>query len=197
MAFGITNRQKYLFITSATLLILCSIVQGLPQSVTDNINFSWTPIKNLIFAASYSHVLYIFIVYFRFYSLRTLTILITIILITELISTFILILNSLLTRDFDGLRAIVNILTIIVKIIWLLYLFPLKSKDYSAILSLYKYGIAIIVTFFISIVVAFNLVYSENFSAFGIQDIILAIPYIFLIDFGLKLKIDQNTIADT
>ncbi len=197
MDFKITNRQKYLFITSATLLILCSIVQGLPQSVTDNINFNWTPIKNLIFAASYSYVLYIFITYFRHYSLRTLTILTTIILVSELISTIILILNSLLTRDLDGLRTIINILTIIVEIIWLFYLFPLKSKDYSAILSLYKYGIAIIVTFFIALVVTFNLVYSENLSVYGIQDIILAIPYIFLIDFGLKLKIDQDTIADT
>ena len=101
------------------------------------------------------------------------------------------------TFIFDPLRTVINISTIIVEIIWLFFLFPLKSKDYSAILSLYKYGIAIIVTFFLAIVATFNIIYSESFSVYGIQDIILAIPYIFLIDFGLKLKINYDTIADS
>ena len=197
MDFKIKNRQKYLFTTSAVLLILCTIVQGLPQSVKDNINFNWTPLKNLLFAASYSYVLYIFITYFKFYSLRTLSVLTTILLICELISTFILILNSHTTIDLESLRTVINILTIIVEIIWLFYLFPLKTKEYTAILSLYKYGIAIIVTFFFAIVVTFNLVYSEDLTFFGIQDIILAIPYIFLIDFGIKLKHDQDIMEDT
>ncbi len=197
MEFIITNSKKYLFITSAVLLMLCSIFQGLPQAFLDNINFNYAPIKDLIFAISYGYVLYIFITYFNFYSLRTLSILTKIILALELIGACILILKSTSVIDLSDLRSVLNTVVIIIEIIWLCYLLPLKNKDLTAISLLCNYGISIIVTFFLAIVVMFNIVYSQILPTYGISDFILAIPYAFLIYFGINLKSVKDETAST
>jgi len=187
--FRITTRQKYLIIISSLLLILHFFVIGLPKRVTDIINVDLVPFDTVIYALSYGYILYILQRYFDFYSLNTLKIMTRVMLFTELASCIIVILYSLDIIDLMVVKPFLTVSTLIIELLWIISLMQIKNGGYSAVTSLYKYSLAIIVTFFIGLTIALIIAFVlEIISIYNIQYIVLSIPYIFIIDFAVKLN---------
>lgn len=71
--------------------------------------------------------------------------------------------------------------------------------SYKERISLYRYGYSIIITFFLALVIIFNVAYLGILTLANYENLLFAIPYVFIVDFGLKLDLptDNTEIANS
>jgi hypothetical protein len=125
--------------------------------------------------------------YFRHYKLKVLQISILAILIMEVILK-----ANLFTNIFDSTWKLAIFLTtnaiwIIATIILIVFLFQTKMKDYPGILSIRKYAISIILVFVLGTTIPYLVKPVSFFATQQLVELTSAIPYIFTIDFAMKL----------
>lgn len=148
-------------------------------------------IREILYIIPYGYLMLIFIEYFRYYQLKVLQTTTITILIFEIInrgSQFTNLFNYSLPRFL--LPAITAIWTI-AAIIWIIFLFIPKMKDYPAMISIRRYAMGLILIFFIGLSIPFLVKPDNIFAALQLLCIICAIPYIFTIDFALKLQLKE------
>jgi hypothetical protein len=133
----------------------------------------------------------VFFNYFRHYKLKVLQISILTILILEAILR-----ANLFTNIFDSTWTKAVFITasaiwISATIILNIFLFQIKMKDYPGILSIRKYAISIILFFVLVTAFPFIVKPINSFATQQLVELTYAIPYIFTIDFAMKLYLKE------
>jgi hypothetical protein len=145
-------------------------------------------ILNILFIINYSYLLLSFISYFDFYNLKTLRILTLITLIGEVLRQVFYFTNVFIDLIPEILNSAISIIIIAVEILWIFYVIRLPKDKYRGVSSLRKYSIAIIVTFIVSIAFSMIVILLDYASYYKIFYLALSLPFIYTIDFALKLK---------
>ena len=188
----ITKKERQLFIFSACYLFISSIVLSLNNIF--NINFEFNFFTELILSilrVTTLGILYLILFkYFKNYGLRLLRVLIIILLISYIYSQISFILNynrTIIPSLFDFY---LKIFLTIPEIIFVFILLKTHNNNYIGFNSLKKYSVTLIITLLIFFSFSIMEIYSKdlhlNYTYW--KFLVLGIPYIFLIEFGIKLK---------
>lgn len=189
MEYTINRTKRNIIILSSSFLILYVLILRLffffnSSTKIDTIQII---VKNIIFIIPYGYLMLSFNDYFRHYKLKVLQISILAILIMEVILK-----ANLFTNIFDSTWKLAIFLTtnaiwIIATIILIVFLFQTKMKDYPGILSIRKYAISIILVFVLGTTIPYLVKPVSFFATQQLVELTSAIPYIFTIDFAMKL----------
>jgi hypothetical protein len=194
--YTISSRHKKFLVSSATILGLIFVFRGFIMDSMEYVDLYLPLITFVLYAVAKSYILYQVILYFKFYDLRTLSILTSIILAAELFIYIATLFWAIFTENLDELGLPLYGLGLVLQVIWFIFLFPLRKKEYSSIATLFQYCVsnfyALIGVFLLSVVGALFI----DLGMFGNPNLILAIPYLYLVKFGLELKPKQNVELD-
>lgn len=194
MNYTISNTRRNLMILSAAFLTVFTIyIAFFFLSIKPGITATNTTtfiIRDLLFAIPHVYLLFVLFDYFRHQGWKVLQYILLFTAIFEIITKAFNILNevsSLLTNRFYYSITVTFVMAIAM-IMQAVFLLQIKRKDYPEVFSLQKYAIGLILLQIIAIGIP-ALLKSDNSSYMMLAiRIISAIPYLFLIDFTLKLK---------
>ncbi len=148
-------------------------------------------IQNVIYIILYGFIMLAFFDYFRHYKLKALQISVLVILISELV------LHSHLFADLLGstwAKAIflaVNATWILATITVIVYLFRPETKGDPAIPSIRKYATSILFFYVLVTTVPLFVDPASIFSTQQLLELSFVIPYIFTIEFAMKLPLKK------
>jgi glucan phosphoethanolaminetransferase (alkaline phosphatase superfamily) len=131
--------------------------------------------------------MFVFFDYFRHYRLKVLQIVILTVFITEVIFKSNLLTNILESTWKKAIFLTVNAIWILATIVMIAFLFQAKMKDYPGIRSVRKYAISILFFYVLVPTVPLFVEPDSTFSTQQLVEIIFVIPYVFVIDFAMKL----------
>ncbi len=193
MKYTINRTKRNVIILSSLLLILYVLILRLFFFFTGptKIDTIQIVIQKIIFLIPYGYLMLAFFYYFRHYKLRVLQISILTILIMDVVLR-----ANLFTKMFDSTWKLIFFLTanaiwIIATISLIIFLFKIKIKDYPGILSIRKYAISMILFFVLATTVLFFIKPDNRFATQQLVELTSAIPYIFTIDFAIKLYLNE------
>lgn len=189
MKYTINKTKRNSIILSSSILILYVLTVRLYFFFKNPtpIDTLQSIIQSLIFIIPYGYLMLQFMEYFRHYKLRVLQISILTIFIVDLILR-----ANLFTNLFDStwkqtvLIAAIAI-WIIATISLIVFLFQIKMKDYPGILSIRKYAIFSLLIFVLVPTVPLFVKSDNSFATQQLVELTSAIPYIFTIDFAIRL----------
>lgn len=189
MKYTINRTKRNGIILSSSLLILYVLIIRLYFFFTGptKIDTFQIVIQKIIFLIPYVYLMLAFFDYFRHYKLKVLQISILTILITDVILR-----ANLLNNIFDliwekAFFLTTNAIWIIATIILIIFLFQIKIKDYPGILSIRKYAISMMLLFVLGPTIIFFVRPDNRFAIQQLVELTFTIPYIFTIDFAIKL----------
>lgn len=189
MKYTINRTKRNSIILSSSILILYVLTVRLYFFFKNptQIDTLQSIIQSLIFIIPYGYLMLQFMEYFRHYKLRVLQISILTIFIVDLILR-----ANLFTHLFDSVwKQAVLIAAIAIWIIatvsLIVFLFQIKMKDYPGILSIRKYAIFSLLIFVLVPTVPFFVKSDNSFANQQLAELTSAIPYIFTIDFAIRL----------
>lgn len=182
-----------MIIFSSVFLILYFLIVGLfffivGPTELDSLQFG---IKKVLYLIPYGYLMLIFFDYFRYYHLKVLQITTITILTCEVVTLGIQFANVLLATLPKFILLTINAIWIIATIIWIIFLFIPKMKDYRALISIRKYAMGPVLIFLIGFSIPFIVKPDNTFAALQLLCLICAIPYIFTIDFAMKLQLKE------
>ncbi len=189
MEYTINKTKRNVIILASSILILYVLTSSLFFFLKGptKIDTLQIVIQKIIFLIPFGYLMLAFFDYFRHYKLKVLQISIITILIMEVILR-----ANLFTNIFDSIwtKAIfitTNAIWIIATIFLIVFLFQIKMKDYPGILSIRKYAISIILFFVLVTTIPLLGNPVNSFTTRQLVELTFAIPYIFTIDFAIKL----------
>jgi hypothetical protein len=189
MKYTINRTKRNVIILSSLLLILYVLILRLFFLFTGptKIDTIQIVIQKIIFLIPYGYLMLAFFDYFRHYKLKVLQISILTILVMDVILR-----ANLFTNIFDSIWTktifiTTNAIWIIATILLIVFLFQIKMKDYPGMLSIRKYAISIILFFVLVTTIPLLGNPVNSFTTRQFVEITFAIPYIFTIDFAIKL----------
>ena len=193
MNYAIDKTKRNMIIFSSAFLILYFVVVGLfflimGPSKLDTLQFG---IKKMLYLIPFGYLMLIFFDYFRYYHLKVLQIATITILTCEVVTLGIQFANVLVAALPKFILLTINAIWITATIIWIIFLFIPKMKDYPALISIRKYAMGPVLIFLIGFSIPFIVKPDNTFVALQILCIICAIPYIFTIDFAMKLQLKE------
>ena len=189
MEYTINKTKRNVIILASLILILYVLTSSLffLFKGSTKIDTLQIVIHKIVFLIPFGYLMLAFFDYFRHYKLKVLQISILTILIMEVILR-----ANLFTNIFDSIWTKTIFITtsaiwIIATIFLIVFLFQIKMKDYPGILSIRKYAISVI--FFFVLVTTIPLFRSpaNSFTTRQLLELTFTIPYIFTIDFAIKL----------
>lgn len=189
--FQFSPGRKTLLVIASVIIIFNYCFLGLSIFQTVELNYFVENIQIILFAIPYCFILLTLRLYFKFYELHLLTKITSLIVIGELLGSFLDIIKTTLTIP-QFLTLSVNVLTFILIFVWAYCLTRIDKTAHKERTSLYRHGYAIFITFFFALVIIFNVSYQGNLTLFNTQNLLFAIPYLFIIDFVLKLNKPTN-----
>jgi hypothetical protein len=189
MEYTINRTKRNIIILASSVLILYVLTSNLffflkgPTKI-DTLQIF---IQKIIFLIPFGYLMLAFFDYFRHYKLKVLQISILTILLIEVILR-----ANLFTNIFDSIWTktifiTTNAIWIIATILLIVFLFQIKKKDYPGMLSIRKYAISIILFFVLVTTIPLLGNPVNSFTTRQFVEITFAIPYIFTIDFAIKL----------
>lgn len=193
MNYTIDKKKRNRIIFSSSFLILYFVVVGLfflivGPTKLDPLQFG---IKKVLYLIPFGYLMLIFFDYFRYYHLKVLQITTITILTCEVVTLGIQFANLLLATLPKFILYTVNAIWITATIIWIIFLFIPKMKDYPALISIRKYAMGPVLIFLIGFSIPFFVKPDNTFAAMQILCLICGIPYIFTIDYSLKLQLKE------
>jgi len=193
MNYTIDKKKRNRIIFSSSFLILYFVVVGLfflimGPTKLDPLQFG---IKKVLYLIPFGYLMLIFFDYFRYYHLKVLQIATITILTCEVVTLGIQFANLLLATLPKFILYTVNAIWVIATIIWIIFLFIPKMKDYRALISIRKYAMGPVLIFLIGFSIPFFVKPNNTFTAMQLLCIICAIPYILTIDFAMKLQLKE------
>lgn len=204
MNYPISATKRNLMILSAAFLTVYTIYNAFfflglePSHVKPDIIM--LIIRDLLFGIPHIYLLLVLFDYFRYQGWKVLKYTFLLTAIMEVLIKGFHIINRIGSFVPNNIYYAVGeaVFWIIVIIVQAIFLFQIKRKEYPEVFSLQKYAIGLILTQIIGfgIPVIFR---SENLSSMMLViRIISSIPYLFLIDFTLKLDLNKrNFISDS
>jgi hypothetical protein len=133
----------------------------------------------------------VFIDYFRHYKLKVLQAAFLAVFIIEVISRGIQFLNIFDTTDARVIHLATSVIWIVALAILFIFLFQNRIKNYPGMLSIRKYVIGIVPFFVLGAIIPYMVKPESIFAALQLVSMTLAIPYIFTIDFAMKLCLKE------
>jgi len=193
MEYTISKTKRNIIILSSSFLILYVLVIGLFFFYKGPTQLDPTQlvIQNIIYIIFYGYLMLVFVDFFRYYKLKVLGISILTILIMEVISRVIQNTNILDLTEARTILFATNVIWIIATIILVIFLFQTKKEEYPGILSIRKYAIGMIPFFVLGATVPLFVKPDNVFAALQLVVLTLAIPYIFTIDFAMKVSLKE------
>lgn len=189
MEYAINKSERNGIILSSSILILYILTTSLFYFFKGptKIDTLQIVIQKIIFLIPFGYLMLAFFNYFRHYKLKVLQFSILTVFFMEVILR-----TYLFTNIFDSIWTKVIFLTangiwICAAIILIIFLFQTLKRDYPGILSIRKYAISIILLFGVVTTLPFFVKPVNGFAARQIVELTYAIPYIFTIDFAIKL----------
>ena len=198
MKYTIKRTKRNFIILCSSFLIVCQIVLGLffffnGPTKLDTLQIV---IRNILYMIPYGYLMLVFVDYFKHYQLKVLQIITITILIFEIVTigcVFINLYNPIISRFILSVISAIWVITII---IWIILLFRPKIKDYTAMLSIRNFAVGMLLFLVVGIIPSIpsipSLVKPTNiFAMLQLVSIALAIPFIFTIDFAMKLQLKE------
>lgn len=193
--FQFSPGRKTLLVIASLIIIFNYCFLGLSILQTVEPNYFVENIQIILFTIPYCLILLTLRLYFKFYELHLLTKITSLIVLGELLGSFLDIIKTTLTIP-QFLTLSVNVLTFILIFVWAYCLTRIDKTAHEERTSLYRHGYTIFITFFFALVIIFNVSYQGNLTLLNTQNLLFAIPYLFIIDFVLKLN-KPTTIPET
>jgi hypothetical protein len=190
MDYILNNTKRNNIIICSSFLILYFLILGLAFLFKDTreLDIIENSILSILFIIAYGYLLFIFVDYFKHYTLKVLKNITLIILIGEILNQVIKLINSFNPVIPHFIFSSVDVIIILSQIVWIIFLFRLKVKDYAAMQSLRRYAFAIIASFILSVTISVITMFSYSYDYVNLMYLPLTIPYIFTIDFAIKLN---------
>ncbi len=198
MDYTISKTKRNLIIFSAVFLMVKAIIlvvvfqsvypakPDLVLSVT-----SW-----ILQIAAYGYILIVLIGYFKHYELKVLMMITLGILALEIAGNVIQLFSGIAEKDaLNHINLVITIGWSLALIIWIIFLFRIPEADFPALISIRKYAISVMAIILLSGIVPLFVNQFINIQKYlGVfVGVILLIPYVFIIEFGLKLpQKEQN-----
>lgn len=189
MEYTISRTKRNIIILASSILILYVLTSNLFFLLKGptKIDTLQVVIQKIIFLIPFGYLMLAFFDYFRHYKLKVLQISILTILIMEVILR-----ANLFTNIFDSIWTktifiTTNAIWIIATIFLIVFLFRIKMKDYPGMLSIRKYAISIILFFALVTTIPLFGNPVNSFTTRQLVELTFAIPYIFTIDYAIKL----------
>ncbi len=193
MEYAINKLKRNSIILSSVFLILYILTIRLYFYFADltPIGLTQQIIQNLVFLVPYTYIILGLFVYFRFYQLKVLQVSVAVILLLNILFR-----ANLFTHLFEstGEKAIFTtaaIILLVATFIFLIFLFQSKTKDCPGIFSIRKYAISTVCFFALSTTAPFWAATDKAFATQQLVELTTAIPYIFIIEFALKLRLKE------
>jgi len=189
MEYTISKTRRNALILSSSFIILYILILRLffyfngPEKIDPFQIVS----QNIIYIVLFGYIMFVFFDYFRHYRLKVLQIVILIGFITEVIFKSNLLTNILESTWKKAIFLTVNAIWILATIVMIAFLFQAKMKDYPGIRSVRKYAISILFFYVLVPTVPLFVEPDSTFSTQQLVEIIFVIPYVFVIDFAMKL----------
>ena len=186
----ISEKNRKLFIISAFFSFLNSTILIYIFNEYFEFDFFLDLVWTISRITAFGVIYLILIIYFKYYKLRVLKILSIMILLSYTSTQILRILNHTITIVpviFDYYLDIISGILVILLMIIILKM----NNNYLGFKSLKKYALAYLITIFIFILYSISRIYFielNNLIYLNWIILILGIPYIFMIEFGIKLK---------
>jgi len=193
MEYSIRKSKRNMIVLSSSFLILYFITEGLFFLLMGptKLNPLQSGIKKILYLIPFGYLMLIFVDYFRYYHLKVLQITTIAILIFDVVTMGIEFSNGLIANVPKIVLYLISVIWIIAIIIWMILLFFPNRKDYPALISIRKYAICPILIFVFGFSIPFFVKPDNIFNALQLLCIIGAIPYIFTIDFAMKVQLKK------
>ena len=192
MKYSINRTKRNLIILCSLFLILFKITMGLYYFFIGPIKMEplLSGMNNLLYLIPYSYLMLVFVDYFKQTKLKALQIITTIILSVEIVTSvcsFINLYNPLIPKI---VISIISSIWFIAIIVWILSLFQTKMKDYIGLLSIRYFAAGILLYLLLGIITLIpGLVKrTDIFAALQLVNVTSAIPFIFSLNFGMKIQ---------
>jgi len=194
MDYTISKTKRNLIIFSAVFLMVKAIIlvvvfqsvypakPDLVLSVT-----SW-----ILQIAAYGYILIVLIGYFKHYELKVLMMITLGILALEIAGNVIQLFSGIAEKDaLNHINLVITIGWSLALIIWIIFLFRIPEADFPALISIRKYAISVMAIILLSGIVPLFVNQFINIQKYlGVfVGVILLIPYVFIVDFAMKLKL--------
>ncbi len=193
MEYTINRTKRNSIILSSSFLILYILTLRLffffkTPTKTDTLQMI---IQNVIFLIPFGYLMLAFYRYFRYYKLTVLQISILIVFILEVLFRSALFINLFELAWKKTVLLTASTIWVATIIVFIVFLFKIKPKDYPGMLSIRYYVISTLLAYIFATTYTF---YSEPANPFQTQQLVelsFAIPYFFTIVFATKLYLKE------
>jgi len=199
MEYTISRTKRNLIILSAVFLILKAVIIVSVFFAREYAahNSALRIILSILQIIPYAYIMLVLSGYCNYYKLKALRITTLILLVIEISGHMLQYLNqaemfSQAEMNVPRFIAIGNgIVWALVMIVWIIFLFRVSVTDFPALISIRKYAISVVAVFLLSGTFPFLIGHIKDIQQYlGIIVIVIGvIPYIFIIEFGLKLPV--------
>lgn len=191
MEYFINKGKRLNLILSASYLIVYHVIIGLSFLLKDlrELDSVENGIALLLFTIAIGYIYLIFVDYFKFYNLNTIKIITLIVFIAEISNQCILLVNSFNQLIPQFLSTFFNVIAVLGIIIWIIMVLRIKKPNYSAFHSFRKYAFGQIAAFALGVIISITTMFGGYYDLADLMYLPIAIPYIFVIDLALRLKI--------
>lgn len=189
MKYTINKTKRNAIIISSSLLILCVLLLRFffffhQDALTDNV---FIATQTVIYIVLYGYIVWTFFDYFRHYQLKVLQASILLIFLTEVILKSHLFNNIPDSTWKQTLFLIISAVWMIASVILIVFLFQVRIIDYPGIASIRNYALSMIFLFILATTIPFWAKQGQALSTQQLVELTFVIPFIFTIDFALKL----------
>lgn len=195
MEYVIRKTKKNLILFSAVFLILKAITLAFAFHAADSAkpDLVLNVIGRFLHIVAYGYILIVLFGYFKHYELKALQMITLSILALEIAGSVIQF-SSITGLNVPNRVNLMNgIIWSLAMILWIIFLFRSSVSDFPALISIRKYAVSIFAVLILSAIIPLlinqlinNRQYFELFAA-----IIFVIPYVFIIEFAIKLKMKK------
>ena len=194
--YMIRRNHRYLMLACVSFLMLNLVKMGV-ETFSPNLlglTSGQNDFISMLFIVASIYYYYFLISYFKFYKLKKIIRITMVLLITDVISQLIYLVSKANYFDLKLIEGVNNLISLVFTIAWIVLIFRL-SMHYAAIKSLKNSVMSLIIVLIVSMITPFAFLffnYDALISYVNLVYIPLIIPYFFIIDFVLKLKVKEE-----
>lgn len=201
MNYTISSTKRNLMILSAAFLTVYSLynayfLHSLPDAAVkpDSVQII---IRDLLFAIPHVYLLIVLFDYFRHHGWKVLQLVVLVAAIVEIASKVVNLINAMepIKPSSFYYSMGIGLFWGVVVLLQVIFLLRLKRKENPAVFPLQKYALSLIIFQLVAFAIPLVIRSAESSSMILAIRMISAVPYLFLIEFTLKLNIEKRDMA--
>ncbi len=193
MIYTITKSRWNMLMGCSIFLILNYLLLGFSSLLLSYSELDPTVklVSNLLTTIAYGYLMLIISGYFRHFKLKVQQNVTLVILTIEILIRILQSVNTITPTISQSVFAVITPLWIVAVFVWNISLFLIQKENYNALQSIRKYAIAILITPILIAVGSSLLLSPETLNYTDLFSVLIAIPFIFTIEFAFKLRIKK------